>query len=87
MPHVEKVYSVKSKIIVSNPLSQCDAGVFCKLDVVSGLKSLPSFFCWSLKEKTANGKKLVKMVKCRHVCYHICQRNRSFPLRKNVSNL
>ena len=32
-------------------------------------------------------KKLVKMIGCRHVWYHICRRNCSFSLRQNISNL
>ena len=32
-------------------------------------------------------KKLVKMIGCRYVCYHICWRNYSFYLRQNISNL
>ena len=32
-------------------------------------------------------KKLVKMIGCRYVCYHICQTNNSFSLRQNISNL
>ena len=51
MRHVEKVYSVKTKSTVNNPLSWCDAGVFWKLDIVFGLKSLPSFFFVGLWKK------------------------------------
>ena len=32
-------------------------------------------------------KKLVKMIGCRYVCYHICWRTYSFSLRHNISNL
>ena len=49
MHHVEKLSSVKRALEVL--ARQCDAGVLWKLDIVSGWKSLPSFFRWSLKKK------------------------------------
>ena len=49
---------------------------------------LASIFLSLFFEKTLQmAKKLVKMTRCRYVCYHICWRNYSFSLRQNISNL
>ena len=81
-------FSVRSAkpLVIRSPM--CN-GVFWKLDILSGSKSLPSFLIrWSVKKITLQmAKKLVKMIRCRYVCYHICWRNYSFSLRQNVSNL
>ena len=48
-----------------------------------------SFTKWYSKETRQITQKLVKMIRCRYVCYHIiCRRNHSssFSLSQNVSN-
>ena len=79
-------FSVKTKSTVSIP-RQCDAGVFWKLDIVSGSKSLLSFFSLVFGKTLQMAKQLFKMIWCRHACYHICRRNYSFSLKQNISNL
>ena len=41
----------------------------------------------STEKNEEMAKKLVKMIGCRHVCYHICRTNYSFSHRQNISNL
>lgn len=56
MRHVESLFrQSKLKSTVSFGPGQCTAGVFWKLDTVSGLNLFLSFLHWSLKN-TANGK-------------------------------
>ena len=82
-----KVYSVKTKSTVSiHSLmwrwSLLKTGHYCVW------LELASIFLSLVFEKTLQmTKKLVKMIGCRYVCYHICRRNYSFSLKQNISNL
>ena len=86
MRHVEKVYLVKTKSDVSIRSPKYVTLESFTLWLARSLHL--SLVAWSLKKKTLHiAKKLVKMIRCRYVCYHICGRNRSFSLRQNVPNL
>ena len=81
-----KVYSVKTKSTVSIH-SLMWRWSLLKTEHCVWLELASIFLLLVFKRTPQMAKKLVKMIGCRYVCYHICRRNYTFSLGQNIWNL